>query len=56
MKRKEEEARELEKKLGKKKAREVAEKHFQMKIEEIQKMEVEEERNRSEVLKRNRER
>ena len=52
---KEKEAKDLEKKYGKKKAREIAEQHFQEKIEDIQRQEDMEERQKNEILRRNRE-
>lgn len=50
---KEQEARQLEKQYGKKKAREVAEMKFQERIEQFEQQEFEEERAKELLLKKN---
>ena len=53
MRRKEQEARELEKKHGRKKAREIAEAHFQETIDDMERKEQEEERMKIAMLMSN---
>ena len=53
MRRKEQEARELEKKHGRKKAREIAEAHFQETIDDMERKEQEEERMKIAILMSN---
>ena len=51
---KEQEARELEKKFGKKKARDIAEQHYQETLEDMQRQDDLEEKQKQEMLRRNR--
>lgn len=51
---KEQEMKDLKKKYGEKRAKEIAEANFLMRIEEFQRREFEEEKHKQEILQRNR--